>query len=72
MNNEWVHVTKELPEPYKEVLLWFEYYRYGDYNCFYQTYGIGWRGKTDLWHVDGYSKIKVFAWQPLPEPYKEK
>ncbi len=71
MKSEWIDVTKELPEKYKEVLLWFEYYRYGDYNCLFQTYGIGWFGE-ELWHIDGYGRIKVYAWMPLPEPYEVK
>lgn len=37
----WIPCEHELPEDYTDVLVWFEYFRYGDYNCLYQTYGIG-------------------------------
>ena len=39
--NEWVSVEDRLPENYTDVLCWYEYFRYGDYNRMYQTYGIG-------------------------------
>lgn len=66
----WVSVDEGLPEDFQRVLVWYEYFRYGDYNCMYQTYGIGyqldghWSGS-----VSGH-KARCIAWQPLPEPYR--
>lgn len=72
---EWIPVSKRLPEDMQGVLIWFEYYRYGDYNCMYQTYGFGYvcdgewspfiNGET------GWRDARIIAWMPLPEPYKE-
>jgi hypothetical protein len=72
---EWIPVSERLPKEMQKVLIWFEYYRYGDFNCMYQTYGFGYvcdgkwspfiNGKT------GWQDYRVIAWQPLPEPYKE-
>lgn len=67
--NEWVSVEDRLPENYTDVLCWYEYFRYGDYNRMYQTYGIGycingqWGGE-----VSNGTKCKVLYWQPLPAP----
>ena len=69
---EWIPVTERLPEEYKNVLCYYEYFRYGDFNCMFRTidrgyYGNGiWGGEAGQGH-----KNKVFAWMPLPEPPKE-
>lgn len=65
----WIPVSERFPEEYEYVLCWYEYFRYGDYNCMYKTYGVGFYGDGH-WggDVTGH-KVKVFAWMPLPEPY---
>lgn len=72
---EWIPVSERLPEDMQRVLIWFEYYRYGDFNCMYQTYGFGYvcDGKWSPFinGETGWQDYRVIAWQPLPEPYKE-
>ena len=71
----WISCKERLPENYVDVLVWFEYYRYGSYNRLYQTYGIGTYSENyDSWtinHESGWHKLRVIAWQPLPEKFKE-
>lgn len=69
-NKGWISVNDMLPKESEDVLLWFEYFRYGNYNCMYSTYGIGWQIGGNF-HVDGYGNVNVFAWMPLPEPPKK-
>lgn len=63
----WIPVTERLPEEYVNVLCYYEYYRYGEYNCMFRTidrgyYGNGiWGGEAGQGH-----KNKVLAWMPLP------
>ena len=73
--SNWISCKERLPESYVDVLVWFEYYRYGSYNRLYQTYGIGTYSENyDSWtinHESGWHKLRVIAWQPLPERYRE-
>jgi len=68
----WISVEERLPEEYKDVLCYCEYFRYGDYNCMFRAidrgyYGNGrWGGEAGQGH-----KNKVLAWMPLPAPPKE-
>ena len=71
MNNDgWISVDERLPDEYEKVLVWYEYYRFGAYNCMYESYGIGYqydgRWSGDVQGVNA----RCIAWQPLPEPYK--
>lgn len=68
----WVSAKHELPKNNEEVLVWFEYFRYGEYNRLFQTWGIGeYFEKYDDWminHETGWHKLRVIAWLPIPEP----
>ena len=72
---QWIPVSERVPKDYVDVLVWFEYFRYGDYNCMYATHGIGNYSKEyNSWtinHETGWKDLHVFAWMPLPEPYLE-
>lgn len=69
----WIPVEERLPEDMQRVLVWFEYYRYGDYNCMFPTYGLCYMcdGKWSPFinGSTGWTNAHIFAWMPLPEPY---
>ena len=67
---EWIPVTKQLPKENTWVLCWYEYFRYGDYECMQETYGVGFYDSYGHWggDVSGH-KSKAIAWMPLPKPY---
>lgn len=66
---EWIPCSECLPQEYEKVLVWYEYFRYGDYNKMYQTYGVGYQA-DGFWSGDvSGQRSKCIAWQPLPEPY---
>lgn len=64
-----------MPEEGEDVLVWFEYFRFGNYQRLFQTVGIGctWRGKWSGFvnGSSGWRDLRIIAWQPLPEPYRE-
>ncbi len=65
----WIPADERLPEEGEKVLVWYEYFRYGEYNRMYETYGISWQ-YDGHWSGDvSGTKAKCIAWQPLPEPY---
>lgn len=69
---KWVPVTERLPESGVKVLCWYEYFRFGNYNRMFQTYGIGYYFRDGFWggEVSNRHQTKVLAWMPLPTPPK--
>ncbi len=69
MMNKWISVKDRLPETWDNVLCWYEYIEYDDYEEIYHTYGIGFYAKG-RWRGEITNKLgcRVIAWMPLPEP----
>lgn len=71
----WIACEDRLPEDGVDVLVWFEYFRYGEYNRLFQTKGISytfdgkWSGFVN--GSSGWNQLKIIAWQPMPEDYHE-
>lgn len=66
---EWISVEDRLPDNYEWFLCWYEYYRFGDYNRMFQTYGLGYYVGNGRWGGDVSTghKTKVLYWMPLPK-----
>lgn len=73
-NNSWIPCSERLPDNDSDVLVWFEYFRFGEYNRLFQTIGIShtfrgeWSGFVN--GSSGWQELKIIAWQPLPKPYQ--
>ena len=71
-NSGWIPIEERVPEDLEKVLVWYEYFRYGEYNCMFETCGIGWQ-LDGHWSGDvSGTKARCIAWQPLPEAYHPK
>lgn len=72
----WIPCSEKMPEDGVDVLVWYEYFRYGEYNRLFQTTGISytyngkWSGFVN--GQSGWNQLSVIAWQPLPETYTQK
>ena len=72
---DWISCSEQLPEDGTDVIVWFEYFRYGEYNRLFQTTGISymydcnWSGFVN--GQSGWNQLSIIAWQPLPEPYNK-
>ena len=70
-SGEWIPVSERLPEENTWVLCWYKYFRYGDYECMQETYGVGFYDSYGHWGGDVFGhKSEAIAWMPLPKPYK--
>ena len=69
----WIACEDRLPEDGVDVLVWFEYFRYGEYNRLSQTKGISytfngkWSGFVN--GSSGWRELRIIAWQPMPEDF---
>lgn len=73
---KWRDLRKDpenLPEEWKNVYVYFEYFRYGDHNCMCKDYGISYQVDGIFHFVNGSSgwrKLKIIAWREI-EPFEE-
>lgn len=70
--SRWIPADEQLPPNGEDVLCWYEYFRFGEYNQMFQTFGIGYQYNGN-WggEVANGQKSRVLSWMPLPEPPKE-
>ena len=66
--NRWISVKDRLPEPEKEVLVWYRYTWGAGFTAY--RFGISkWYSYIKRWYEGCLPKdFEVLYWQPLPEP----
>ena len=70
---EWIPCSERLPDTDDKVLCWYEYYHWSQEKVL-PEYGVGcYLRETSAWlgEVANGKDVKVIAWMPLPQPYKE-
>lgn len=63
-NGGWIPCSERLPEQSLNSVIGWDEYR--QRCCFVQYYGGRWILGNDI------DSVKIIAWKPLPEPYKER
>ena len=65
----WIPVEERLPENFRKVLCWGEYFRHGDFNGMFVNYALGYQN-NGRWggEVANGTNARALAWMPLPEP----
>ena len=65
----WIPVEERLPENFRKVLCWGEYFLYGDFNGMFVNYALGYQNNGS-WggEVANGTNARALAWMPLPEP----
>lgn len=69
LERRWIPVEERLPENFRKVLCWGEYFRYGDFNGMFVNYALGYQNNGS-WggEVANGTNARALAWMPLPEP----
>lgn len=69
LERRWIPVDERLPENFRKVLCWGEYFRYGDFNGMFVNYALGYQNNGS-WggEVANGTNARALAWMPLPEP----
>ena len=69
--SQWISVEDSLPEPEKDVLVWYRY----TWGAGFTSYRFGiskWYSNIKRWYEGCLPKgFEVLYWQPLPEPPKD-
>lgn len=69
--SQWISVKDRLPEPEKDVLVWYRY----TWGAGFTSYRFGiskWYSNIKRWYEGCLPKgFEVLYWQPLPEPPKD-
>ena len=69
LERRWIPVEERLPENFRKVLCWGEYFRYEDFNGMFANYALGYQN-NGRWggEVANGTNARALAWMPLPDP----